>query len=100
MTDLDSVTSWFCSIALLRFENAYGASNADLFVLPLVYLLKGSGWIAWCLIRFGVPLANPGVRNCSDALLNVQDFLGRFLVKEFDHEAQAAPTAQVETHTY
>eukprot|EP00913_Durusdinium_trenchii_P034565 g32336.t1 len=27
-----------------------------------------------------------GVRNCSDALLNVQDFLGRFLVKEFDHE--------------
>jgi len=26
------------------------------------------------------------VRRCSDALLNVQDFLGRFLVKEFDHE--------------
>ena len=39
--------------------------------------------------------SDQGVQLCSDALLNIQDFLGRFLVKEFDHEANR----KLETYT-
>lgn len=40
--------------------------------------------------------SDQGVQLCSDALLNIQDFLGRFLVKEFDHEANR----KLETYIY
>lgn len=44
-------------------------------------------WFSFCSFDWTWHTFGKGVRQCSDALLNVQDFLGRFLVKEFDHEA-------------
>ena len=44
-------------------------------------------WFSFCSFDWTLHTFGKGVRRCSDALLNVQDFLGRFLVKEFDHEA-------------
>ena len=63
----------FLDLATCRFEAAYSILDAN---NPRI----SDDFSAFLL-------TDQGVQLCSDALLNIQDFLGRFLVKEFDHEA-------------